>query len=395
MFAVLPRPRKISTLLMAFMSFLWVSACATTGIVAPGANTGQRIDTAAPVQVALLVPGGSAAGSDQFLAANLENAARLAISDLNGVEVDLRVYNTGSDPVQAASVATQAANDGAKILLGPLFAESANAAGVAVASRNINVLAFSNNPTIAGGNVFVLGATFDNTANRLVQYAARQGNTRFAVVHGDDLGGQVGRDAITRAVRSNGGQVAAVESYPLSQQGILGSTGRIAGAIKAGGADAVFLTGGVNADLPILATALPEAGVNPADTQFIGLQRWNAVPQALSLPGLQGGLFALPDRAMSANFEARYASVYGEAPHPLAGLAYDGIAAIGALVARGDSNALTKNALTTSQGFQGTSGIFRLMPNGLNQRGLAVATIRNNQVVVLEPAPRSFGGAGF
>ena len=395
MFAVLHRPRKLFTLLMAFLSFLWVSACATTGIVAPGANTGQNIDVNAPVQVALLVPGGSAAGSDQFLASNLENAARLAISDLNGVEVDLRVYNTGSDPVQAASVATQAANDGAKILLGPLFAESANAAGVAVASRNINVLAFSNNPTIAGGNVFVLGATFDNTANRLVQYAARQGTTRFAVVHGDDLGGQVGRDAITRAVRGNGGQVAAVESYPLSQQGILGSTGRIAGAVKSGGADAVFLTGGVNADLPILATALPEAGINPADTQYIGLTRWNAVPQALSLPGLQGGLFALPDRAMTANFEARYASVYGEAPHPLAGLAYDGIAAIGALVARGNSNALTKSALTTPQGFQGTNGIFRLRPNGLNERGLAVATIRNNQVVVLEPAPRSFGGAGF
>ena len=98
---------------------------------------------------------------------------------------------------------------------------------------------------------------------------------------------------------------------------------------------------------------------------------------------------------MSANFEARYASIYGDAPHPLAGLAYDGIAAIGALAASGNANALTKSALTTPQGFQGTQGIFRLRPNGLNERGLAVATVRNNQVVVLEAAPRSFGGAGF
>ena len=69
--------------------------------------------------------------------------------------------------------------------------------------------------------------------------------------------------------------------------------------------------------------------------------------------------------------------------------------AIGALVASGRGNALTKSALTTPEGFQGTSGIFRLRNNGLNERGLAVATIRNNQVVVLEAAPRSFGGAGF
>lgn len=395
MFARIERPRRLVAQLFALSSFLWLQACATTGVVLPGANTGQSIDVSAPVQVALLVPGGSTAGSDQFLASNLENAARLAISDLNGVDVDLRVYNSGSDAGQAASVAVQAVNEGAKVILGPLFAESANAAGVAVASRNVNVLAFSNNPTIAGGNVFILGATFENTANRLVQYASRQGVSRFAVVHGDDLQGQVGRDAISSAVRANGAQLAAVESYPLSQQGILDSTGRIAGAINSTGADGVFLTAGVNADLPILATALPEAGVNPADTRFIGLTRWNAAPQALALPGLQGGLFALPDRAMTANFEARYAAVYGSAPHPLAGLAYDGIAAIGALVARGDSNALTKSALTTSQGFQGTNGIFRLLPNGRNERGLAVATIRNNQVVVLEPAPRSFGGAGF
>ena len=38
---------------------------------------------------------------------------------------------------------------------------------------------------------------------------------------------------------------------------------------------------------------------------------------------------------------------------------------------------------------------FRLRRDGTNERALAVATIRNNQVVVLDPAPRSFGGFGF
>lgn len=395
MYARMPLSRKFATQVFALLSLLWVTACVNTTTVAPGANTGQRIDPNAPVQVALLVPGGSVEGSDRFLAANLENAARMAIADLNGVDVDLRVYNTGAAPGQAAAVASRAVDEGAKIILGPLFAEAANAAGVAVAPRNVNVLAFSNNPTIAGGNVFILGATFENTANRLVQYASRQGTTRFAIVHADNLSGQVGRDAIASAVRRNGGSVSGIEGYPLSQQGILDSTGRIVSTINAGGADAVFLTAEVSADLPILATALPEAGINPSDTQYIGLTRWNAVPQALALPGLQGGLFALPDRTMSANFEARYAGIYGETPHPLAGLAYDGIAAIGALAANGNANALTKSALTASQGFQGTQGIFRLLPNGRNERGLAVATVRNNQVVVLEAAPRSFGSAGF
>lgn len=394
MFAQVSRARKVVARLFVLATLTFLAAC-STGVVGTNQNTGQRIDTDAPVQVALLVPGGSTQGADRAVASSLENAARMAIADLGGVRIDLRVYNTGSDPAQAASVATQAVDDGAKIILGPLFAESANAAGVAVAARNVNVLAFSNNPTIAGGNVFVLGATFDNTARRLVNYASRNGTTRFAIVHGNDTQGQVGRDAITAAVRQAGAQVAGVESYTLTQQDILAATPRIASTINATGADAVFLTAGVNADLPIIATSLPEAGINPAQTRYIGLTRWNALPQALALPGVQGGLFALPDQGTITNFEARYQAVYGDSPHPLAGLAYDGIAAIGALVASGNPNALTKDALTARQGFQGTSGIFRLLPNGLNERGLAVAEVRNNAVVIVENAPRSFGGSGL
>ena len=45
-------------------------------------------------------------------------------------------------------------------------------------------------------------------------------------------------------------------------------------------------------------------------------------------------------------------------------------------------------------GFVGVNGVFRLLPDGTNQRGLAVATIRDNAVVILDPAPRSFAGSG-
>lgn len=393
MFARFRNARKAMARVFAFLSLAWLAACDVT--IDPNENVGQAIDPDDPVQVALLVPGGSGEGSDAFLAQNLENAARLAISDLDGPKIELRVYNTGGSPAIAADVARQAVNDGAQIILGPLFAEAANAVGVAVAGNNINVLTFSNNASIAGGNVFVLGQTFDNTANRLVRYASLQGISRYAVVHGNDIGGQVGSDAISRAVQNNGSQVVAQESYPLSQQGIFGTTRSIVSSVRSSGAQAVFTTASANSDLPIIATALPDAGMDTSTTKFIGLTRWDTVPQMLALPGLEGGLFALPDQSTSSLFQNRYSTTFGGTPHPLAGLAYDGIAAIGALVATGNDQALTKEALTTPQGFRGTAGSFRLLPNGLNERGLAVATIENNQVVILDPAPRSFGGPGL
>lgn len=391
MFARLFSRRKALSVLSAGLAAL--AAC---GPVPTGGPSGPAptIDPSAPVQVALLVPAGSGNSSDEFIAANLENAARLAVADLAGVQIDLRIYATAGDPAQAAQVAAMAVAEGAGIILGPVYAEEANAVGVAVAPSGVNVLAFSNNPTIAGGNVFVLGPTFRNTADRLVRHGLRNGVNNYLIVHGDDLQGQIGRESIAAAVRSNGGNVAGIQSYPMSQSGIIGAAPRIAAAAASASAGAVFLTAGVNADLPILATALPEAGLSPSDVRYVGLTRWNAVPQALSLPGLQGGLFALPDQQMTALFESRYAAAYGGAPHPLAGLAYDGIAAIGALVSRGDRAALSRNALTQPQGFQGTSGIFRLLNDGTNERGLAVAEVRGGQVVILDPAPRAFGGAG-
>ena len=57
--------------------------------------------------------------------------------------------------------------------------------------------------------------------------------------------------------------------------------------------------------------------------------------------------------------------------------------------------ALTAAALTQGAGFQGTGGVFRLLSDGTNERGLAVATIRDKQLVVIDPAPKSFGGIGF
>ena len=214
-------------------------------------------------------------------------------------------------------------------------------------------------------------------------------------MHGDDLQGAVGRDAIANAVRNGGKTVGSVQSYPMTQQGIISAAGPIANSIRSSGSQAVFLTGGVNADLPLIATALPEQGIDPAVTQYIGLTRWDVTPQALALPGLQGGIFAMPDTQMISLFESRYAAAYGQNPHPLAGLAFDGIAAIGALLAQGNPEALSVAGLTQSQGFQGTQGVFRLLPNGTNQRALAIAQIQNNQVVILEPAPRSFAGLGF
>lgn len=392
MFAFFAVPRKVAFLCLAFLTAAILSACDTLPV---GNTGGPRINTSEPVPVALLVPRGSGSSGDAVLSRSLENAARMAISDLNGAQIDLRIYDTAGNAATAASQATQAVNDGAKIILGPVYAEAANAVGHAVKDRNVNVLAFSNNATIAGGNVFILGPTFFNTARRMTSYAASQGKGNMVVVHGTDVAGQLGRDAIIQAINSSGAKLAGTVPYNLSQQSVIATVPQVKAAVDSSGANSVFLAATTAGALPLFSQLLPEAGVSPSVTQYIGLTRWDIPAATLELPGVQGGWFAIPDPAKAQQFSSRYASAYGSAPHPIGGLAYDGIAAIGSLVSAGKANALSGSALTQGAGFQGVGGIFRLRSDGTNERGLAVATIQNKRVVVIDPAPTSFRGAGF
>jgi hypothetical protein len=370
---------------------LMLAACEPVVTGGPG----PRIDAGGPVRVALLVPGGSGQAGDEAIAASLENAARLAVSDLGAVQIDLRVYNTAGRADQAASQAVTAVTEGAQIILGPVFAENARAVGAALQGTGVSVLSFSNNPAVAGGNVFILGPTFDSAARRLATHAAANGRGRVLAVHERTEAGELGRATIASAVAGAGGSLAGAEGFDFSQQGVVEAVPRIADAARAGGAEALFFTSNTAGALPLLVQLLPENRAGPDLYQYIGLTRWDIPEAILALPGVQGAWFAIPDPAMTAQFDARYQSAYGRAPHPIAGLAYDGMAAVGALIRSGRPDALSRAALTQGSGFAGVNGVFRLLPDGTNQRGLAVAQIRDRQVIVIDPAPRSFAGSGF
>ncbi|MCV6594323.1 MAG: penicillin-binding protein activator [Silicimonas sp.] len=388
MLALLSFRRKAMGWLTAAFAGLTLAAC---DMQFPA--SGPVLNANAPVNVALLLPKTAANGAS--VAQSLENAARLAVTDLGNTRVTLKVYDTAGTPQGAQAAAQRALADGSKIFLGPLFAENANAVGQIAAGRGVNVMTFSNNPSVAGGNVFLLGNTFQNSADRLVRYAVRQGKGNIYVIHADDPAERLAAEAIQRAAGTNGGSIAGMQSFALSQQGVIDAIPGIASNYRASGANTVFVTSGTSGALPFLADLLPENGIDRANAQFIGLQRLDIPSSALSLKGLQGAWYATPSPALAQQFNNRYASVYGSQPNPIAGLAYDGVAAIGALLAQGGSDPLGTQALTQGAGFAGVSGPFRFFRNGTNQRGLAIAQIENNKVTVIDPAPRSFGGAGF
>ncbi len=383
----------VSALLAA--GALALAGCATGRLAG---TDGIAVDPGQPVRVALLVPYGSGDPGRDVIARSLENAARLAQTDLRDATIDLAVYPSAGTTAGGAAAAQQAIAEGAKIIVGPLFStETAGAQGPA-GSAGLTVLSLSNNPAVAGGNVFILGTSFENTAARLVAFGQSRGMRSFGVVYPAGLEGETARDAVATVVNGRGATLVASQPYNLSVEGIQAAAGPAAAALLSGGAQAVILTDGPTGGLGFISEALRNNGLSPTQAQFMGMQQWDASAEALALPSLQGGVFAAPDPSLVAAFEGRYRTAYGEAPHELAGLAFDGIHAVGAMIAearsRGGSPFSTAR-LTEPSGFAGVYGPFRFTSNGRVQRNLAIVEVRGGSAVVIERAARSFDAVGF
>ena len=384
--------RKARGAAMAMAAGAALAACQPIGGGLGGGTAagaaGGAVDASTPTRVALLVPGGG--GTDGLLSGNLENAARLGLSQ-GGGSVDLAVYQTGGTPAGGQAAAQRAIAEGAALIIGPLYAQAANGAGLAAAPAGINVLAFSNDTSIAGGNVFVLGPTFENTAGRLLSYAARQGRGRVIVTAEQGARGDAAVAAVQRAASRSGATLVSAVRYAPGQAEIARAGNDVAATARSAGADTVLYTSDPARGLTLMASAVRSAGLVPPEAQLLGLARWDVPAQTLSAPGLQGGWFTRPDPRRSAAFESAYQAAYGAAPHPLAFVGYDAALAASTLVATGRRDALSGRSLTRAQGFGGGAGAFRLLPDGTISRALAIAEVRGGQAVIVDAAPSGAG----
>ena len=379
---------------VAIFAISTIAACQHT--VSPQRPVAQPEPPIEPIrQVALLVPKGSTDANHDTFARNLENSAKLAIADRPGTNLILKVYSTLGSAAGAAEAARIAIDDGADIIIGPVFSEATEVVARIAERHGINVLSFSNNSTVAGGNVFVLGHTHENAADRILKFAEDQGHARVFVVHAQTSAGEISRNAVSNAAARSGLAFAGSASYNFTMDDVIASARPTAEAILLNQADLIVFAADAAGALPLLVQLIPEHGVDPTKLKFAGLTRWDTPPSTLSIKGVQGGWFTLPDPDRSLNFSNRYRFAYGVPPHPLASLGYDGIAAVEMLVGLDRSADSREVAAATSQGVFGATGLFRFQTNGIVERALAVAEVTDNAAVIVSPAPAQFEDFAF
>jgi ABC-type branched-subunit amino acid transport system substrate-binding protein len=336
------------------------------------------------VRVALLLPL-SAQGNAGVAALSMKNAAELAIAEFKNPDIQLLVKDTGGTPQGTQAVTQQALDEGAQIIIGPLFAQSVSAAGQLARPRGIPMIAFSTDANVAARGVYLLSFLPESDVHRIVDYAVTHGKRSFAALVPDNAYGAVVEAAFQQAVARRGGRVVGLERYPLSPPSFQEPARRLAqGASRA---DAIFIPD--NADnVPQVVSALAAAGVNLKRVQLLGTGLWDE-PRIFSNQSLSGAWYAAPDPAGFRGFAQRYRGRYGQDPVRTATLSYDAVALVAALSRQGPG-AFSEQALTNSSGFAGIDGVFRFRPDGTNERGLAVMRVTPQGGQVVSPAPHSF-----
>jgi len=322
-------------------------------------------------------------GPHENLGKGMLQAAEMALFETGTTSVILLPQDTAQGAHQAA---LKALDEGAELLLGPIFAAEVEAVKPLLHARNVNLISFSTDQNMAGDRTFILGFLPSQQIERVTRFAKAKGLTKIAAFTPDDPYGRLIDQTLKKLDSQGDIQLLGIIHYTKGDL-LEGNPGNIRLLEEV----ALYKTKGLDA------LVIPEGGENLAHLmvllkpqlplKILGSGQWDT-PETLqqAQTGLEGALFASTTPQERQNFQARFEKAYGSTPPRIATLAFDATALAASLADRGYS---IEN-LTFLEGFSGTDGLFRLTPQGLNERGLAVLEVTSSGFKPLSPAPQSF-----
>jgi ABC-type branched-subunit amino acid transport system substrate-binding protein len=362
------------------------AAPAPSGRLAPGAA----------VKVALILP---LSGPRAEIGQGMQRAATIAQREGNAPNMQLIVLDDGGTASGAASAMDQAVAQGAHVVLGPLLADSVRAVKDKAAAARVNVIAFTTESALAGGNVYLLNLSVRQQVESVIAYAAGKGLKRLGVIAPNDAAGnQMAQDAKEIAERYRM-TVTKVGFYSATSTDINAEIQRFSGATGvdrrgrvARGAlefDAVLVPER-GTKLRLVASILNYYDIDPDKVRYLGTAAWDD-PAIARDQHLRGGWFAAPSPTATERFKEKYRAAGGAGDPPrIASLAYDAVALAAALARDPAGPDYSATALTNPSGFLGIDGIFRFNADGHAERGLAIHEFEKGEVKVVSEPPKSF-----
>lgn len=370
----------------------------------------SHFSTSPSVKIAILLP---LSGTYKDLGKQLFNAAQLALFALNEPTISLMPIDTKGTSFGAEEAAKEAVEKEVQLVLGPVFSSSARVVAPILGEAGIEFVTFSNDESLADSGALLIGLSPQQQVQRVVEYAIRQGIEDYVTVVPNNALGAAAAKVLRETVNEyEGTSVLKTEIFLLNKRGQGRRVQRyVNNAIHAAiytkpqkdynqtlemynlepikYPRGLFIDGSVDHLLEMVRYIEKNQDYNQQHIQLLGTMRM-ADPKLIGHPAFEGALIASlsPDR--KGYFEKMFVDAFGYQPTKIASLAFDGIALTATLSKLSNGKDFSRTAITTSRGFVGIDGIFRIKDNGLSERGLAIMKIQNGTLLELDPAPDSF-----
>jgi branched-chain amino acid transport system substrate-binding protein len=337
-----------------------------------------------PVRVGVILPFNNATANVRGLAKAMMHAAELALYDSANSNIMLMTAEDTGTPEDAAAAAQKLLDEGAEVIVGPLFAASVTAVAPLARDRGVPMLAFSTDRNVGGNGVYLLSFQPQSEVRRIVAYAVSQGRKKIGAMIPQTPLGELVEATFREAAQQNNIAICDVEHFSPSA----GALTEPAAAIAKADCDAILVPQGGSL-LRGLAQTFSYSNIDTTKVKLLGTGLW-LEPGTQKEGLLTGAWFAAPQPSTGDAFDAKYRQTFGAEPPQLASLAYDAVSLV-ALLANGTPyHRFTLRALTDPNGFSGVSGIFRFKPDGSIERGLSVLSVAPEGFNVIDPAPTTF-----
>lgn len=371
-------------------SGLFLAACQTivprgTGPETPAPTGPAPVEPGLPTdterhRIALLVPvSGANAGVGQSIA----NATTMALLDTAAKNVRITTYDTGKG---AGAAVSRALADGNKLILGPLTSDEVKVTASAARKANVPIISFSNDASVAGNGVFIMGYSPAQSVERVVGFAHSKGMNSFAALVPAGVYGERAGTAMLRAVEASGGTVVSMQTYQRSTASLNAAIGKLS---QLPGYDAVLIADGGRIAMQAAPAIRKGGGTN---ARILGTELWNTESEISSSAALRGAWFASVSDAYYRQLATKYRARFNTAPYRLSALGYDAVL-LTVKIAQDwkPGRPFPVSALLDKEGFAGIDGAFRFGRDGVAERALEVQQVGDGKFSVVDAAPRGFG----
>lgn len=331
-------------------------------------------------RVAVLVP---LTGANAGVGRSIANAANLALLDTGGERIRITVYDTAKAG-GAAAAANQALAEGNGLFLGPLLAEDVRAVAPLARRADVPVIAFSNDVSVAGDGVYLMGFTPGQSVERVVDYARGRGAESFGAIAPGGVYGRRASQALIDAVRGSGGRLVGIETFERGAAGLRPAVSRLQSQAPV---DAVLIAD--SGRLAASAAPLLRAG-STVGARLLGTELWAAEDDLGRTTALRGAWYASVSDTMFGQMRSKYRARFGSNPYRLASLGYDSVL-LAVRIARDwrTGRPFPESELRDRGGFLGVDGPFRFT-DGIAERSLEVREVTADGFIIVSPAPRDF-----